>query len=253
MQNKVTMYSSSALANNNRNGSILISPKPSKDEMDFSVPPTTKGLWKTEPTLPLCVPSTSDTSVSQTPHLLSSTNSITSSSIRSSPKTTKRGKKRKRLFGQYLTYQSIGAVPPKKKERGYILHRVDLKQPHSPLPSQDVLTLNPHSVLLNPAPTILQLKIPPSVVVPSYRKSRTSVHFASSQRPTLHQLKKALKSKLQTLKTNENGRKRKRVTSAPKPNVELGQERKVIDLKTGNLYLYCGGEMARKAVFVRTR
>jgi hypothetical protein len=66
-------------------------------------------------------------------------------------------------------------------------------------------------------------------------------------------LKKALKCKLKEQKKNRPTKKKRKMV-APQPDVDHGQERKVIEMNTGSLYLYFGGEsLARKAVFVRTR
>ena len=83
-------------------------------------------------------------------------------------------------------------------------------------------------------------------------RSKSSVHLASSTPPTLSQLKKALKSKLDKARqARPLKRHRTAKYSAPEPNERRGQSVECIEMNTGTLHLYKGGDLPRKVVFIR--
>ena len=96
----------------------------------------------------------------------------------------------------------------------------------------------------------------PSYDVDYFRhsRSRSIVRFSASSsnntKPSLAQLKRTLKSKVEKQRENRPTKKQRRARAyrAPEPNV--GQEVEEIEMNTGSLYLYRGGDLPRRAVFI---
>jgi hypothetical protein len=209
----------------------------------------TNGIWKPESTTAL------HPAESNTPHLLSSSNSVTFTLSPVKEKGKRAKKRRSQLFRKRLTLKSFGVNPValSYSNRGYSLpYDLQSSVETRRLPSQDVLALNSLSSKVNHSNDKSTKENVPSEKI-SGRSPKKSVHFASSP-PTLTQLKRALKNKL--LKARENRpskRRQRRAESAPQPDSDRGQEVEIIEMNTGTLYLYQGGDLPRKAVFIRNR
>lgn len=253
--NTTTTFASPGM---NMNSDILKSPKRKANPVDLKILATTRGVWNTEPIS--CLSATAESSESCTPRLLSSSNSVTGTPPK---RTGKRSKKRgNKLFKKYLTLQDLGVshTSIRNSDRGYSLtYPPNLVEKR--LPSQDALLSNPPSAVDSKAPTQVKPRVsfsPLILGISNLHKSRTksSVHFTSSTPPTLAQLKKALKSKL--IEARENRPTKRQRNSrykpcAPEPNTDRGQKVEVVDMNTGVLYLYSGGDLPRKAVFIRSK
>jgi hypothetical protein len=257
---EVSVFASPAM-NMNSHIHILKSPKRKANQIDLKILATTMGVWKTEPSAS-CLSATTESSESCTPRLLSASNSVTGASPKRARKRTK--KRGNKLFKKYLTLQDLGVSQPsvRNSDRGYSLTYPPTFIERR-LPSQDVL-------MSNPPPVAVDSKSPaqgkPSRVsfspltldnISNLHQSRTksSVRFTSSATPTLAQLKKALKTKLIKAKENRPTKRQRnaRYRCAPEPNKDRGQKVDVVDMNTGVLYLYSGGDLPRKIVFIRSK
>ena len=87
-----------------------------------------------------------------------------------------------------------------------------------------------------------------------HSKSRSTIHFSTSssnnKKPSLTQLKQALKSKVEKQRENRLTKKQKRRAKVYAPEPNAGQEVEEIEMNTGSLYLYRGGDLPRRAVFI---
>jgi hypothetical protein len=256
---EVSLFASPAM---NMNSDILKSPKRKANQIDLKILATTSGVWKAEPSAS-CLSATTESYESCTPRLLSASNSVTGAlPKRTGKRTKKRGNK---LFKKYVTLQDLGVSRPsvRNPDRGYSLTYLPNNFIERRLPSQDVL-------MSNPPPVAVDSKSPaqgkPSRVsfspltldnISNLHQSRTksSVRFTSSATPTLAQLKKALKTKLIKAKENRPTKRQRnaRYRCAPEPNKDRGQKVDVVDMNTGVLYLYSGGDLPRKIVFIRSK
>ena len=215
--------------------------------VDLKLLSDTMGLWRK----PSSSCSPTESTESQTPHLLSSSNSV---ACTLSPR-PKRKRIRKKLFKKHLTFNDVGVneIAMRNSDRGYklVYHNVKKRR----LASQDALTFDP-SILDEKSkskPRVLQpLHLDLARIHPT--RTNSAVHFSpSTKAPTLSQLKKALRAKLVQARENRPSKRQRiaRSKSAPEPNIERGQSVECVGMNTGSLYIYKGGDLPRKVVFIR--